>query len=114
MTLIYKIVSASEWNAAMAVGRFEGSAVDRADGFIHFSASDQVQESAARHFAGRRDLLLLTVVAEVLGPWLRWAPSRGGALFPHLHGPLNCADVAEQRPVLLDEDGIPIVGELAG
>ena len=95
MTPIYKILHRDEWELALGAGRFEGSAVDRADGYIHFSDGDQVAETARRHFAGLRDLVRLTVDADALGAALRWEPSRGGALFPHLYGPLDCALVLE-------------------
>jgi uncharacterized protein (DUF952 family) len=89
MALIYKIVPAALWRAAEATGRFDGAPVDLADGYIHFSDAAQVQETAAKHFAGQDDLLLVAVEADELGPALRWEPSRGGALFPHLHAPLS-------------------------
>ena len=88
MTLIYKILGRDEWAAAEAAGVFTGSAVDIADRFIHFSAEAQVRETLNRHFAGRTDLVLVAVEAGALGPALKWEPSRGGALFPHLYGPL--------------------------
>jgi uncharacterized protein (DUF952 family) len=97
MRAIFKILSRQEWEQALALGRFEGSAVDLADGFIHFSAADQWAETARRHFAGRKDLMLLTVDADRLGEALKWEPSRGGALFPHLYEPLDCAMVIEAR-----------------
>ena len=97
MRAIFKILSRREWEQALARGRFEGSAVDLADGFIHFSAADQWAETARRHFAGRKDLMLLTVDADQLGEALKWEPSRGGALFPHLYEPLDCAMVIGAR-----------------
>ena len=89
MTRILKILPRADWERALTLGRFEGSAVDIADGFIHFSAADQVAETARRHFAGQADLVVLTIEADTLGPALRWEPSRGGALFPHLYAPLE-------------------------
>ncbi|SDZ29269.1 Uncharacterized conserved protein, DUF952 family [Micromonospora pattaloongensis] len=86
--MIYKLLTAEEWSVARAVGRFEGSAVDHRDGFIHLSGREQVVETARRHFAGGAGLALLTVDPDRLGAALRWEPSRGGALFPHLYGPL--------------------------
>lgn len=86
--VIYKICPAQAWAHAEEVGMFLGSAVDLQDGFIHFSAPDQVEETAARHFRGQTGLLLLAFRPERLGEALRWEPSRGGALFPHLYGPL--------------------------
>ena len=103
MSLIYKIVPASLWREAG--DSFAGAPVDLADGFIHFSAADQVAETAARHFAGGRDLLLVAVDPGVLGDALRWEPSRGGAPFPHLYAPLRLADVAWVQPLPLGPDG---------
>lgn len=105
MTTIYKIVPASFWRAAEAQGRFDGAPIDLADGFIHFSAADQVRETARRYFAGIDDLVLVAVDAGRLGAALRWEPSRGGALFPHLYAPLALADVLSVRPLPLGPDG---------
>lgn len=104
--LIYKITPQTEWRAAEAAGVFEGATVDRADGYIHFSTPAQARETAARHFAGQADLLLVSVEAEALGPALRWEPSRGGALFPHLYGPLSMGAVRAVVPLLLKTDGL--------
>jgi uncharacterized protein (DUF952 family) len=86
--LIYKVCAASEWRDATAAGAYRGSAVDLRDGFIHFSTSAQLAETLRRHFAGQRDLVLVAVDPGTLGPQLRWEPSRGGDLFPHLYGDL--------------------------
>ena len=91
MDYIYKLIARGEWGAACQRGWLEGSAVDLRDGFIHFSAADQVAETARRHFAQESDLLLVEVRSQDLGPALRWEPSRGGALFPHLYGHLSTA-----------------------
>jgi uncharacterized protein (DUF952 family) len=98
--VIYKILEADAWATAQASGHVEGSADDRRDGFIHFSAADQVVETARRHFAGRTGLVLLTVDDVALGSLLHWEESRGGALFPHLYGPLPVTAVlaAERLP----------------
>jgi len=90
---IYKICPRDLWREAEASGRFDGAPVDLADGFIHFSALDQVRETAARHFSGADDLLLIAVDPDALGSGLRWEPSRGGALFPHLYGSLPISAV---------------------
>lgn len=105
MARIYKIVPAPLWEAAAASGLFHGAPVDLADGFIHFSDRDQVRETAAKHFAGQTDLLLVAVDADALGPALRWEISRGGALFPHLYGPLPFAAVVRVAPLPSDADG---------
>jgi uncharacterized protein (DUF952 family) len=94
--LIYKICPRADWEGAVRAGVFRGSPVDRRDGFIHFSTAAQVGGTLARHFAGQRDLVLVAVDAAALGAALRYDPSRGGELFPHLYGPL---DVAHARAV---------------
>lgn len=113
MSLVYKILSRSEWDAAKAAGRFEGSAVDHADGFIHFSTAAQAQETARRHFAGQGDLVVLTVEGDDLGPGLKYEPSRGGDFFPHLYGPLDVGLVRAVTDAALDADGVPQLGDLA-
>ena len=96
---VYKICSRAEWAAAERAGVFAGSAVDRADGFIHLSAREQVEETARRHFAGQDDLVIVEIDAEQLGSALRWEPSRGGALFPHLYGPLPVTAATAVHPL---------------
>jgi uncharacterized protein (DUF952 family) len=88
---IYKVCTANEWAEAVAAGAFRGSDADRRDGFIHLSTGPQLAETLRRHFAGRRDLVRVAFDADALGPGLRWEPSRGGDLFPHLYGELPVA-----------------------
>lgn len=109
---IYKILPRAEWSAAHEAGRFAGSAVDLADGYIHFSTAAQAQETARRHFAGQADLVVLEVEADDLGEALRWEPSRGGDLFPHLYGALPAGQVRYVTEAPLDADGIPALGAL--
>jgi len=112
--MIFKIVPASLWAAAEAEGHFTGSPVDVADGFIHFSTAAQVRETATRHFAGQADLLLAAVSAAALGEDLRWEPSRGGDLFPHLYGLLPMTAMAWVKPLPLGEDGHHVFPPLDG
>jgi len=105
VALIYKITSESLWASAQAAGVFEGAPVDLADGFIHFSTADQVQETADKHFTGQTDLLLAAFDADALGEALRWETSRGGQLFPHLFAPLPTSAAAWVRPIPLGADG---------
>lgn len=105
MPVLYKICPASLWREAEREGIFRGSEHDRHDGFIHFSSAGQVAETAARHFAGQHDLLLIAVDADKLGNALKWEPSRGGALFPHLYGDLDPDAVMWITPLPLDPDG---------
>jgi uncharacterized protein (DUF952 family) len=107
LSRIYKILSADEWRSAQAAGRFEGSAVDLQDGFIHFSTAAQAPETARRHFAGQADLVVLEVEADELGEALRWEPSRGGDLFPHLYAPLEAALVRRAAEAPPGPDGMP-------
>jgi uncharacterized protein (DUF952 family) len=112
MKLIFKIAGAEEWRQAEAAGVFEGAAVDRADGYIHFSTALQAAETAAKWFAGRSDLVLAAIDADALGSALRWEPSRGGALFPHLYAPLPLSAVRWTRPLPLGADGRHVFGNL--
>jgi uncharacterized protein (DUF952 family) len=109
--IIYKICPEALWREAEKAGRFDGAPIDLADGYIHFSTADQVRETAAKHFAGQRDLLLVAVDAGPLGDALKWEVSRGGALFPHLYAPLDPAGVLWVRPLPLAEDGNHIFPE---
>lgn len=110
---IFKICPAEEWAAATRSGHFTGSAVDVADGYIHFSTAEQLAETAAKHFAGIDDLVLVAVDADALADAdLRWEPSRGGALFPHLYEPLPVSAAEWVRPIERDADGDALLGEL--
>ena len=111
-TLVFKIVAAEVWRAAEAAGVFRGADVDRADGYIHLSTTEQAPETAAKWFAGRDDLTLVAVDAEALGADLRWESSRGGALFPHLYAPLSLFAVVWSRPLPLGPDGGHVFGPL--
>ena len=106
--LIYKIFRRPEWDAFRAAGETAGAPVDLADGFIHFSTAAQVVETAAKHFATESDLVLVAVAAEPLGTALRWEPSRGGQLFPHLYAELPMAAVRWVKPLPLGPDGVHV------
>ncbi len=103
--VIYKVVSRSMWEEAEAAGVFRGAPIDVQDGFIHFSAANQVVETVAKHFAGQTDLLLVEVDATRLGKALRWEVSRGGELFPHLYGDMPIDAVLAVAELLLGPDG---------
>ncbi|WP_137129797.1 DUF952 domain-containing protein [Rhizobium sp. FY34] len=112
-SIIYKIVTQDLWHKACKAGIFDGAPVDHADGFIHFSTSAQLRETAARHFAGQAGLLLLAVDAQALGDKLMLEPSRGGDLFPHLYAPLPLSAVVSETPLPLGPDGDHVFPELA-
>jgi uncharacterized protein (DUF952 family) len=101
MTL-YKICTREEWRDAEAAGVFEGSAVDRRDGFIHLSTREQVEETARRHFAGQDGLVLVALDGDQLD--IRWEPSRGGALFPHVYGSIAVSAAVSVEPLPQSHD----------
>ena len=111
-TTIYKIAPRDLWAQAEKAGTFTGAPVDIADGYIHFSTHEQVRETAAKHFAGQTDLLLISVEADALGDALTYEVSRGGALFPHLYAALPLSVVIKVEPLPLDENGLHIFPEL--
>jgi len=109
MTKIYKILRRDEWQSAKAAGVFTGSAVDHRDGYIHFSTAAQAQDTARLHFRGQADLVVLEVDTGLFSDALKWEPSRGGALFPHLYGTLSTFHVAAVHDAPLDADGVPVL-----
>ena len=104
--LIVKILRPEEWVALEQVKETRGSAADQADGFIHFSTPEQVPETLARHYQGEDDLILATLDPDALGDALKWEPSRGGALFPHLYGPLRRTDIMRHISIQRGPDGV--------
>jgi uncharacterized protein (DUF952 family) len=105
MDLIYKIADVALWRKAEDEGRFTGAPIDLSDGFIHFSTAAQVEETAEKHFAGQTGLLLIAIDPQVLGEALRWEPSRGGALFPHLYASLPLEAVRWVKPLPIGPNG---------
>lgn len=103
--LILKIFRDHEWQAFRHDGVTKGAPIDLADGFIHFSTSEQAAETAAKHFSGEAGLMLLGVDTEDLGDALKWEVSRGGALFPHLFRDLRLDDLSRVEP-------LPLIGGL--
>jgi uncharacterized protein (DUF952 family) len=104
-SIIYKICAADAWTLAESAGSFAGSVHDVRDGYIHFSAAAQARETAARHFAGKDNLIIAAIDAQKLGKALRWEPSRGGALFPHLYASLAMSAVLWVKSLPTDARG---------
>ncbi|MEM8793131.1 MAG: DUF952 domain-containing protein [Pseudomonadota bacterium] len=102
--IIYKILTADQWRALEAAGQSEGAPVDVADGFIHFSTADQVRETAARHFGGQEGLWLLAYKADGMAA-LKWEPSGGGDLFPHLYAKLTVDGLVAASELPLGPEG---------
>ena len=108
---VYKVCPEIDWISARAAGYHHGSADDRRDGFIHLSTREQLAGTLAKHYRGQRDLLLVAFDAGALAPGLQWEPSRGGALFPHLYGPLPAGAALAVTPLALGSDGVPQLPE---
>jgi uncharacterized protein (DUF952 family) len=110
--LIYKTVPRAEWEAA--TGDYNGSAHDRADGFLHFSTEPQLAETLRLYYADQDDLMLVAVDANALGAALKWehSPSRGED-FPHLYGVLTCDAMKWARPIAKDAAGSFVLPELS-
>jgi uncharacterized protein (DUF952 family) len=98
MTLSYKILTADQWAQFQCEGVFTGAPVDLADGYIHMSTADQLDETLTKHFAGQTGHVIATIDLTQLGDALKWEVSRGGALFPHYYEALPMAAVVETRP----------------
>jgi|SRR5689334_15262831 uncharacterized protein (DUF952 family) len=113
-SIVYKVCDRESWRAAEADGAFAGSADDLRDGFIHLSTAEQLAGTLRRHFAGRSDLLLVAVATEALQARLRWEPSRGGQLFPHLYGALDMRAVRSVTPITLGADGSHVLASGTG
>ncbi len=102
---VYKIATASGFAPAALSGHYAGMPVDAQDGFIHLSTAAQLPETLRLHFRGRGDLVLIAVRTTDIADHLRWEPSRGGDLFPHLYVPLPLSAVAWTAPIAVGEDG---------
>ena len=113
MTTIYKICPDVLWRRSEETNFFTGAPIDIQDGYLHFSTAHQVRETAARHFAGQEDLLLIAIDAGALGEALRYEASRGGDLFPHLYAPLSLSAVLWVKPLPLGPDGHHVFPDLA-
>lgn len=112
-TVAYKVLTAEQMAVLEADGCFAGAPVDLTDGYIHLSSSEQLDETVAKHFAGQENLHVASVDLAVLGDAVKWEPSRGGALFPHVYAALPLAAVTAYGPLERDPDGIiklPVAG----
>ncbi len=111
---VFKIVNRDDWEAAVTQGCYRGSPIDRRDGFIHLSRSNQVSETAAKHFRGQSDLVLVAFRADDFGAMLKWERSRGGQLFPHLYGDCDPARALWVENLAPDGDGVPTIPARVG
>jgi uncharacterized protein (DUF952 family) len=111
---IFRITTRESWKAVCQEGIIPDTHDDRRDGFIHLSALDQLAGTLAKHFKDQVDLMLIEFDAEALGSDLRWEPSRGGELYPHLYAPLPTTAASAVRSLQLDSKGVPVVPEEMG
>ena len=102
---IYKITTRALWAEGQRTGTLPRSEVDEKDGFMHLSTSAQLAETLRLHFAGESDLVIARVPVAPHGAALKWEPSRGGALFPHLYAPLGMAAITAHEAVAVASDG---------
>jgi uncharacterized protein (DUF952 family) len=112
-SIAYKVLTADELAALEHDGSFAGAPVDLADGYIHLSTADQLADTIDKHFAGQDDLQLVAVDLDALGEAVKWEPSRGGQLFPHIYGPLTLDVVLAYSPLDYEPDGsirLPVTG----
>lgn len=109
----YKVLTGEQMAELEGTGVFEGAPVDKADGYIHLSTAEQLDETVAKHFAGQEDLHVAAVDLAALGEAIKWEPSRGGALFPHIYGVLPLSAVIAYSPLERDAAGkvrLPVTG----
>jgi uncharacterized protein (DUF952 family) len=109
----YKVLTGAQMAALEAEGTFAGAPLDLTDGYIHLSTAAQLDETVEKHFAGQDDLHIAAVDLPVLGETVKWEPSRGGALFPHIYAPLPLSAVIAYGPLERDDDGrvkLPVAG----
>jgi uncharacterized protein (DUF952 family) len=103
--LIYKVAMADVVDRAVAIGTFTGMPIDERDGYLHFSTAAQLPETLKLHFAGQEDLILLALRSHDIGAALRWEPSRGGQLFPHVYGTFPMTAVVHEAKIGVAADG---------
>jgi len=111
LSAIYHIATFEDWDDAIVAGIYQGGAAARADGYLHFSTAEQIVESASKHWHGREGMLLV-IEPDKLGARLKWEPSRGGALFPHVYGDVPLGAVRRATPLRLGPDGRHVFPEL--
>lgn len=110
--IVLKICPENLWQEALEKDVFLGAPIDLQDGFIHFSTAKQAIETATKHFAGQRNLLLIAVEEDVLGEALKYETSRNDDLFPHLYGTFSPNQIAWVKPLPLGADGNHIFPEI--
>ena len=109
----YKVLTGSQLAELEENASFAGSFADLADGFIHLSTAEQLPATLDKHFAGHSDIHLAAVDIAALGGAVKWEPSRGGDLFPHIYADLPLSAVIAYGPLERAENGqliLPVAG----
>ena len=109
MSKVFKICEKIEWESIRTDDFFEGSEMDRSDGFIHFSTSEQLKGTLEKHFTSKSQLYLLEVNTDDLD--IVWEVSRSNELFPHSYQPLPLGAVVRVYKIFMDSKGKHIIPE---
>ncbi|MCB1516223.1 MAG: DUF952 domain-containing protein [Hyphomicrobiaceae bacterium] len=102
---LFKIVTLDLWQAADAGTNLPPMSIDVDDGFLHLSTREQVEETLRLHFAGKGPLMLVALDSDLITDDLRWEPSRGGQLFPHVYGDVEKAAIIWAEPMEVAANG---------
>ena len=109
MSTAYKVLTGEQWAAFVAAGVFAGAPIDLADGYVHLSTAEQLTETVDKHFAGQSGLWVAAIDLPLLGDAVKWEPSRGGALFPHVYAALPMDAVLAAAPLERGDDGAVVL-----
>ena len=107
MGKVFKVCEEDDWGRVKNEDFFLGSKTDRSDGFIHFSTSEQLEETLEKYFKSKSPLFLLEVKTDELE--LVWEISRNNQLFPHLYSPLTLDMVSRVYRIFIDDEGKHII-----
>jgi len=105
---IYKIIDKDEWKKIKVIGTYSGSTKDLEDGFIHFSAEDQLEDTLKKYYINQKNLKILKVDTLKLENLL-WEQASDGNMFPHLYSSLNLSNVVKEFDIILKKDGSHIL-----
>ena len=107
MGKVFKVCEEDDWESTKNEDFFLGSKADRSDGFIHFSTSEQLEETLEKYFKLKSPLYLLEVNTDDVE--LVWEISRNNQLFPHLYSPLPLNMVSRVYKIFIDNEGKHII-----
>lgn len=110
--MIYHILEKSDWDASKSEKLYKPESF-AADGFIHCSTFEKIEESANRFFKGKSEIAILCidenkVKAEIIYEDLY----DSGFEFPHIYGQLNLNSVFKIVFVKSESSGKFKTGEI--